>query len=195
MLRRNTLILLAVFAVLLIVAILIQRAPPPAPEAAPTFPPPPQLLFNIAVEDITRVRLEDDQQNVLELAQDADGNWALIEPPEKEVDETKTGPVLNQLTALRIVSTFDEITDLDIVGLEDPAYTIAVTLADGEQLIADFGVQSPTGSGYYAQTESDALVLVDKYGLELVLGLLENPPIPNTPTPSPTLETTPTPSP
>jgi len=47
------------------------------------------------------------------------------------------------------------------------------------------GVITPTESGYYVQNTDDETVIVSKSSVDALLGLLNNPPYLETPTPSP----------
>ena len=81
----------------------------------------------------------------------------------------------------------DRLPDIDpeIVGLTDPEYNILVKFTSGVERNVKIGVITPTESGYYVQNTDGETVIVSKSSVDALLGLLNNPPYLETPTPSP----------
>jgi hypothetical protein len=92
---------------------------------------------------------------------------------------------------LRVESTIADI-PLDAIGLEEPEYTLTLTFKDGLERTAEIGVITPTESGYYVRNPAGDVVIISKFSLDTLLGLLSNPPYLETPTPSPVPTETPT---
>ncbi|MEW6083825.1 MAG: hypothetical protein AB1607_04435 [Chloroflexota bacterium] len=150
-------------------------------------------LFNAEDGIPTGIRIESKNGEVVEVAKNADGAWELIQPLEASADSAAAEAAASQITTLRIEDTIPDL-DLDIVGLNDPEYTLIVTFGDVER-IAQIGVITPTESEYYILSPAGDVVIVDKFSVDGLLGLLTNPPYLETPTPSPTATETPLPTP
>jgi hypothetical protein len=89
---------------------------------------------------------------------------------------------------MRILDTISDV-DLKIVGLEDPEYVLTVKFTSGGERTVDVGVITPTEGGYYVRDAEGEIVIVSRDAIEPLIGLLDNPPYLETPTPDPaTLE-------
>jgi hypothetical protein len=123
-------------------------------------------------------------------------DWALsINGSATATDQVAAEQAASQSQGLRIVARIDTPNNLSAFGLDKPAYIYKLILADGKSATFKIGNSTITGSGYYLQKEDGTVVIVDKYGMDLVLNLLTQPPYKFTPTPSSVpLTETPTPS-
>jgi hypothetical protein len=74
-------------------------------------------------------------------------------------------------------------------------YKIQLTLADGTQKTISIGVSTPTGSGYYVQSEDGSIVILNKSAVDGILDIFNKPPILPTPTTTSEVTETPTPQP
>lgn len=149
-------------------------------------------LFNAEDGVPTGIRIEAKTGEVVEVLKSADGAWELIQPLEASADAASVEAAASQITTLQIEDTIPDL-DLEIVGLNDPEYTLIVTFGDVERK-AEIGVITPTESEYYVRSPKGDVVIVDKFSLEGLLGLLTNPPYLETPTPSATATETPLPT-
>ena len=89
---------------------------------------------------------------------------------------------VTQLLSLRTLSTMQQVPDLKAIGLDPPAYRILLTLSDGQQITINVGAATPTGSGYYVLVSERPLYVVNKYGIDAFLELVDSPPIQPLPT-------------
>jgi hypothetical protein len=183
MIRRPTWIVIGIFLILLLVFVLYQRDIFTFQEEEPT---PTVLesrtLFDIDGEDIQGLLIVEAQGNIVHIEKDEGGEWVLREPTAEATDIGAVESTLNQLLTLRVLSTLFEIPSLEVLGLVSPTYTLTIYFVDGNSQIYQVGVLTPTESGYYLQDRNGVVLVVDKFGMETVLNLLEQPPILATPT-------------
>jgi hypothetical protein len=190
MLKRNTLILLGVFATLVIVLLVLRNLPEDeTPETVEDFPteavmPP---LFEFEAADVSGVRIERAEGDAVQFTREGEG-WSLIQPPAEpeEVDAARIESLVSQLTFLRLVTETVLDTPLSALGLEVPDYTLFVFLSSGVEHEIRIGDASIAGTGYYVSVDGAPAQLVTKSILDTFITLFENPPL--VPTPIPTLE-------
>jgi hypothetical protein len=118
------------------------------------------------------------------VARNAENAWALILPREATADQASAEAAASQVTTMQILDRLPDI-DPEIVGLTDPEYNIFVRFTSGVERNVKIGVITPTESGYYVQNTDGETVIVSKSSVDALLGLLNNPPYLETPTPSP----------
>jgi hypothetical protein len=136
----------------------------------------------------TSIRIESKTRGTVEVARDADNAWALTEPVEAKADQAAAEAAASQVTAMRILDTVPDV-DPKIVGLEVPEYVLTIKFTSGGERTVDVGVITPTESGYYVRDGEGEVVIVSRDAIEPLIGLLDNPPYQETPTPHPaTLE-------
>lgn len=186
MIKRNTWILLAVFAALVGVAWFLQRSNLNSKsQATPTAEP--QLLFNLDANALSSLKIEDTQGKTVELNQNQDGQWKLVTPPGNVADSAQVGSTIRQFASLPVLNQLDPPPPPDATGLITPTYTITLSTTDGQQHVAKVGAVTTTGTSYYIQINTNSVDVVSKSIVDGVLDLFNNPPL-ATPTP----ETTPT---
>lgn len=195
MIRRNTWILLGIFVILLVGAWLFQRDN--QDEEAQTTPTEGvSLLFEIGERTITAIRIADNQDNAVAVMLNSDGSWELVVPEGEPGDEARIASAVSQAEQLRVLSPVESELDLGTIGLDPAQYTIEVTYSDGSEETAYFGDETPTGSGYYAyMQDNEQLQVVNKFSVDSLLDLLNDPPIAAPTTPAPESVVTPTASP
>jgi hypothetical protein len=69
--------------------------------------------------------------------------------------------------------------------LDDPEYRMDLKFTSGVERNVEVGVITPTESGYYVRVDGGEIVIVSKYTLDSLFGLLNNPPYMPTETPPP----------
>lgn len=186
MIRRNTWILLVAFIVLLVAAILLQRSGGlKAEEATATPTLAEQMLLEIQLDAVQRVTVQDSSGRSIAFERVDQGTWKLTAPQEQPADAAKIDPAVTSLASLSVLNPLEAAIDLDVIGLEAPAYTITVGLSEGQPRVIQVGGTTPTGTGYYARLDGGTPVVVSKFGLDALIGLLDNPPVPATETPAP----------
>lgn len=136
----------------------------------------------------TNIRIESKTGETVEVARDAENAWMLNQPVEAKADQAAAEAAASQVTAMRIVDTVPDV-DPEIVGLETPEYVLTIKFTSGGERTVDVGVITPTESGYYVREAAGEIVIVSRDAIDPLVGLLDNPPYLETPTPDPaTLE-------
>jgi hypothetical protein len=192
MIRRSTWVTLGIFAIVLVAAIIIrQTGQKAAADATPT--PGSAYLFSAQDSAIIGLRITDTDENSVAVQRAEDGSWSLVQPEGEQADQDRIDSLVSQAESLRVVSTLDTQPELTAIGLEPPQYRLSITLADGQQQVAEIGSTTPTDSGYYARLGGGDLQVVSKSGLDSLVGMLTDPPIAPTPTPETSSTETPQP--
>lgn len=141
----------------------------------------------------TSIQLESKTRGTVAVARDAENAWMLVRPVEAPADQAAAEAAASQVTTMRILDTVPDV-DPTIVGLEAPEYVLTVAFTSGGERTVDIGVITPTESGYYVRDAEGEVVIVSRDAIDPLIGLLDNPPYLETPTPDPaTLEASPPP--
>ena len=188
MVKRQTWVLLAVFAVLIVLAFFWTRFQNDRKKSNPTTTPTPaQYIFTLDSATVASLKITDNVNGKsVMVARDVTGQWTLVDPQAEYTDVASVESAVSQLASLRVTSSLPTSNNLAEYGLDQPAYTIMVNVNDGGQLLAQVGSTTATSSGYYVLVPGGVPQIVAKYGLDAVLKLLLNPPI-ATPTIAPTV--------
>ncbi len=187
MIRKQTWILLAVFALFLGAAFYLQKNPLPKKEAlTPSPTAQPVLLNGWKGSDITWMEYKDTQGSTnIQVVQDDKGNWALVSGGKEKVDTGHAEQMRTQFADIRTTAALSADIQLDAIGLKTPARFLAIRDKQGKQAIINVGSVDPTGSGYYVQVDNQAPVVVDKSTLDGLVDLFNS----SLPTPTPAPET------
>lgn len=183
--RRSTIIYIVLLAILAGVYYFLNNRQPETDPEEPLFTPEAvEYLFNSADGFPTRIRVEANTGEIVEMARNAESAWVLTMPTEAEADQGTVEAAAGQLSTIRVL---DRITGLskDAVGLEDPQYTLIVQFSGSVERIIEIGVLTPTGSGYYARNGEDNVLIISNAGLDVLIGFLSNPPYLATEAPPP----------
>jgi hypothetical protein len=179
MIRRNTWIALVVLLILLGFSLVLRDRQTQTSEAVtPTEALSP--LFDELLGEPSLIRIESADGQAMELKRNADGNWVLDAPEEAEADQAAAEASATQVGALRILSTVDLAPE--IIGMDAPAYTLTLKFDDGSKHTLLIGDITPVTDGYYTRLNGGPYQVVDKYGLDALIGLLDAPPYSATPT-------------
>jgi hypothetical protein len=123
-------------------------------------------------------------------SRDESGKWVLQAPTAEPAYQAAAEAAASQVGALRVLASVS--LGADIIGLDDPAYTLTVGFGERESHELLVGSVTPIQDGYYAQLDGGTKLVVDKIGLDALIRLLTNPPYAETRTPTPE-PSTPTP--
>jgi hypothetical protein len=188
MIRRST----VVYIVLLLGLIgayfyLKNRAQPADIEltAEPSLEATQAYLFTADEGTPSSIRVESKAGQVVEVTRGAENAWAMTEPIEAKAEQGAAEAAATQVTTMRIVDTIPGNVDLELVGLQSPEYVLTVKFTSGVERTVDVGVITPTESGYYVRDPDGKVLVVSQSAVDALLGLLDNPPYAETPTPSP----------
>lgn len=180
MIRRSTWFLIAGLLLISGFAIYLRNrqakeliAPTPTSALSP--------LFGSSLGQPTRIHVESDLGVVVGLSRTSDGRWAMQAPHAGEADQAAAEAAATQVGALRVLSTVQ--LEPDVIGLDKPAFTLSVSFGEGKEHTVLVGAKTPIQDGYYTRLDGGPFQIVDKAGLDALIGLLTNPPYPATPTP------------
>jgi hypothetical protein len=178
MVRRTTWILLGVFAAGVLAYAGWQRFAPPPDEATPTAAP--DSPWSLSPEQVVSIRLTDlADPAVVVVRRDPEEGWRMVAPAIGGADAGRIEAALTAVLAPVVQQTLDLATDLEPFGLAPARFRLTLLMLDGTAHSMDVGAVDPTGSVYYVQVPGDGRVLmVSRFSLEDLLGLLETPPYP-----------------
>jgi hypothetical protein len=181
--RRSTVLYLLLFLGMAGLYYYLNNPPEPADIAVTVEPQAVvEYLFSSDAGTPTRIRVESSKTGeVVELARNAENAWALVLPIEASAEQGSSEAAASQLTGIRINDRLPNISPKD-VGLDAPAYTLTVKFTNGVERIAEIGVITPTKNGYYIRIDGE-IVIVSRSAIDVLIGLLANPPYAETPTP------------
>ena len=181
MIRRTTWVILAVFVVVLGLAWYLQRnGGAEGTQATPT--PGSQPVFDFTENEVAGLRIEAAQGEAVALVRGAGGAWTLAEPQAEATDTERADSAVQQAAGLMATTTLESAPAPEATGLDPAAYLITLDLSDGSQRLLRVGKETPIETGYYVQVDDGPVQVVSKFSLDTLIELLENPPIPPTPT-------------
>jgi len=193
MIRRPTIVYLVLLVGLIGAYYFLKNREKPA-DISLTLEPTLEVSYLFTAEQgtPTGIRIESKSGQIVEVARGAENAWVLTLPIEAQADQAASEAAATQITTMRILDTVPEV-DPALVGLETPEYVLTIKFSSGVERIVEVGVITPTESGYYVHDAEGKVVIISKSAIDALLGLLNNPPYLETPTPSPIPSETPPP--
>ena len=190
MIRSSTVVYLVLLLVLVGAYFYLRNRGEPAADIGLTLEPETEVSYLFSAEEGTpsKIHVEAGSGETVELARNAENAWALIEPDEAEANQGAAEAIATQVATMRILDTVPDV-DPEIVGVDNPAYELTVGFMDGSEETVGIGIVTPTESGYYVRDPAGQIVIVSRSGVDALIGLLQNPPFLETPTPNPTEST------
>jgi hypothetical protein len=188
------------FVVLLLVGgyVYYQSQQELAVEPLPTPLPQPEQADLVAatIDEVNRLdvtRLEDAAN--ASFSRNEAGDWFQTVPTNTEVISMTMNTQITGLASLRSSRTLPaDANPLSTYGLDEPAYEIVLATTRDERTVRTtllVGNETPAGDANYVQKRGDPRVHIVPIGvIQNVIGLLENPPLPE-PTPTAAVEETP----
>lgn len=184
--RRSTLVILLLFVITVGAYFYLKNRTQleESADSAVTLEPTVEVSYLFTAEDgvPAGIRLEAQTGEVVELARNAENAWEIIEPSAAAADQGSAEAAASQITTIRISDRVPNLNPRE-VGLELPSYTLMVRFKQDVERIAEIGVVTPTESGYYVRID-DEIVIVNRSGIDALIGLLTNPPYAETLTPT-----------
>lgn len=189
--RAGTWVAVILFAAVTLTAYLLNRQKElQAAEPAPTS----GLTFVFTDEDglPTSIEVEPADGETVRVVKNADNQWALELPEKAEANQGLAEMAASQVKALKLLGEVDLAPD--VLGLDQPSYTITIEFTSGTKHVLEVGDKTPTNNGYYVRVDGQKTVIAALSGIDSLVNLATTPPYLNTPTPSPLPPTaTPTP--
>lgn len=192
MIRRNTWILVGLFAVLLaLVLVWNPTAEEGGSEQTPTATLAP--IWSVSTEEIREILVENlSNETKIHLSRDEESGWIAVEPEMEQVDAARIERGASWIANPSPRAVIADQSELEIFGLVPPAYRIEIRLLSGESMTLLVGREAPTGGSRYAMVpDSNDVILFSLFGINEVLNLEED----LLPTPTPTQSVVPDTSP
>ena len=181
MIRRNTWILLIVLVGLVGFAFYLKnQKAKTAALATPTSSS--VFLFNSSEGSPNDIKVEDSTANSVEVSRSSTGTWVLKAPTAAAADQASVEAAATQIGALRVLSNIQ--LGPDVVGLNKPSYIITIAFSNAQTHKLTVGSVTPIQDGYYTQLDGGKIKIVDKQGLDSIIGLIASPPYAATLTPA-----------
>ncbi len=146
-------------------------------QAQITPTPAASFLFDLGSKSITGIAISGPGDQTVSAKKNSDGNWILEEPAGQPTDTGRIDAAIETASGLQVLSTLNKVGDLETLGLNPASYQIELTLNDGTQLHAFVGGLTPTQSGYNVFIEGQPVKIVERYSLEDVLSIFNDPPV------------------
>lgn len=188
MAKRFPWIWLAILAIFVAVAIFLKRADEtvsstlPVEESSASPVPTTAYLFPAEEGVVTSILIESREGKIIAFERQGEV-WVATKPYFAETVAGSVEAAASQVTALPIQKSLD--LDPSVVGLNSPAFTITVGFTSGHFIIVQVGDEDPTGANYYVRKGDGPVLVLSKNDLSVVLNMLTQPPLADTPTPSP----------
>jgi hypothetical protein len=176
MIRRSTWIILGIFILLILIVIIWQRVHEDQ-QAKITPTPATSYLFDLAGESITGIEISSPGGRIVSASKNPDGSWTLEEPAGEPADSGRIDSAVGFASGLQVISTLAKVGDLETLGLNPASYQIVLTLQNKTRSKVFIGGLTPTQNGYNVLIEGQPLKIVERYSLEEVLSLFDDPPI------------------
>ncbi len=143
----------------------------------------PPFFYNVPVEDIVSIRLENDGEEVSFHFREAIRRWYFDESTgfvETPADLFRFGGITTLLGGPRTTRVLSaEFDDPAEFGLDDPISRYTIGLRNGDERVLLIGDQTVNGESTYAQIETfPQLVLVDTSWSSVLDRLVQEPPVP-----------------
>ncbi len=181
MIRRSTWIVLVLLAALVGFSFYLKDQQSKA-AARPTPTEGSSALFPTSDGSPTDIKIVASAGNLVEIGRDQAGTWVVKAPLSMAADQAGSEAAATQVTGLRVLSNVQ--LGLDIVGLDKPSDTLTATFSSGTTHTLLVGSVTPIQNGYYCQLDGGPVIVVDKPGMDALLGMLTSPPYVATLTPA-----------
>jgi len=167
MIRRGTLVVLAIFVLLVGATWYLEWSPAGKARVrgTPTATGYPSLI-QLGSADLMKIELKD-STGTFGIKRNLNDTWSFDDDQNTPADQGKIQQVLASLTGLQSMATLDTKT-LDTFGLVNANRTLTIQTTSGA-IVMKIGKVTPTSSGYYVQVDNHAPVVVDKTSMDDVL--------------------------
>jgi len=168
MIRRGTLIVLAIFVLLIGVTWYLEWSPAGKARVVgtPTATAYPSLL-QLPSTEMMKIEFKD-SNGTIGIKRNLNDTWSFDDEQNTPVDQGKVQQVLASLSGLQSLATLDTKT-LDAFGLVTANRTLTIQTSTKGTVVLKIGNITPTTSGYYVQIDNHPPVVVDKTSLDEVL--------------------------
>jgi hypothetical protein len=133
-------------------------------------------LWTVDAAGIAAIRVEDRVRgSILEGRRDAAGRWVVIRPVGAVYDPARIERAASWLASPVPLEVLAIRGDPAVYGLDMPRFAVELELGDGEVLALEVGREAPIGGTLYARRPGkEDILLFATFGVEEVLGLLDD---------------------
>jgi hypothetical protein len=146
------------------------------------------FLFSSQDGNATDIKISDTNGDTVEISRNPTGTWVLKAPTADAADQSQAEAAASQVSSLNMLG--NEQIGLPDVGLDKPTYTMTITFDSAKTHKVLIGEVNVIQTGYYVQVDGGPVQLVDKSGIDALVGMLTAPPYLATLTPTITLTPT-----
>jgi len=185
MIRRGTLVVLAIFVLLIGVTWYLEWSPAGKArvKGTPTATSYPKLIV-LGTGELMKLELKS-SSGTFGIKRNLNDTWSFTDDQNTPADQGKIQQLLATLTSLQSMATLDTKT-LDAFGLVSANKILTIQTTNGTSVMK-IGKITPTTSGYYVQVDNQSPVVVDKTSMDDILNTLTRKALtPPTATPLPT---------
>ena len=170
MIRRGTLVVLAIFVLLIGVTWYLEWSPAGKARVrgTPTATAFPRIII-LGSGELMKLELKNSSGN-FGIKRNLNETWSFVDDQNTPADQGKIQQMLDTLTGLQSVATVDTKT-LDAFGLVSANQILTIQATNGT-IIMKIGKMTPTTSGYYVQVDNHSPVVVDKYSIDQILNTM-----------------------
>jgi hypothetical protein len=175
MIRRNTWIVLGIFALLLASTLLMNHYNVSLVKGTPTATTAPVLLADWPLNSTTELKYETTDQAAIDLKKNGDNSWYSVSIDNKQVNQGSVSEVISALSSLKPLSEVDLSAGTEGTGLDNPTATLKLTDGNGTVRVITIGSPTKTDSGYYATvTNHSKVVVLEKNSVEEIKNALSS---------------------
>jgi len=184
MIKRNTLILLALMIIMIGGFILLEQKGwidfATKKEQTPTPSP---LLFDMDTNTVDRVSYNTINSNKVVIQRIGDNNWS-IDFKGGVVTAGIVEQIISTLNSMKPIAVLEIAPEGSATGLDDPTHILSIKLNNGTEQVFKVGYLNPLQSGFYVQINYGKVVLINKGSIESLLTIIQNAQFPLSPTPT-----------
>jgi hypothetical protein len=167
MIRRGTLVVLAIFVLLIGVTWYLEWSPAglARPRGTPTSTAYPKLI-QLGTGHFTKIEMKN-STGTFAIQRNLNDTWSFTDAQNTPADQGKVQQLLASLTGLQSTATLD-LNALASFGLVSANQVLTIQSSNGT-FVLKVGKLTPTSGGYYIQIDNHAPVVVDKTSLDEIL--------------------------
>jgi hypothetical protein len=192
MIKRSTWIYLAILVLAIGAYFIIKYLPPKTIQTPTPTPTVEAYIFTPADGILESLSITDNKGQNVRMQRDLSKVWVVTSPQNMIADQGLAGAAESQVGALKIVTSIQNVGDLNSYKLTVPTYSMDLTFSGGVEHKIEVGGTTPSLSGYYLLLDGNKLFVVSQDGIDSLAKLVTNPPYPPTPTPTETVVGAPT---
>jgi len=120
-------------------------------------------IYTVTTDDITKLSMERNGNNVFSSVKGSDDNWTLTQPIKANVNTSALYPMLEALAGTRVSEyVAEKPSDLSAYGLDKPSYVFEFSTKSGSSYRLLFGNEKTKNREFYAMLEGgDDVFVID----------------------------------